>query len=53
MRRNIENLAMKAYKNAEDYLCDYNIDMDRNAKMAKISNAEVINFSKLDLTIII
>ena len=45
MQRNIENLALKAYKNAQDYLCDYNIDMDENAKMAKISHAEVLNFS--------
>ena len=45
MRQNIEDLAMKAYGNAEDYLNDYNIDMDSNPKMAKISNAEVFNFS--------
>ena len=44
MRRNIENLAQKAYGNAVDYLNDYNIDMDPNPKMAKISNAEVLIF---------
>ena len=45
MRQNIEDLAMKAYENAVDYLNDYNIDMDSNPKMAKISNAQVSNFS--------
>ena len=41
MRRNIEDLALKAIKSAEDYLNDYNIDVDSSARMAKISNAEV------------
>ena len=42
MRRNIEDLAMKAYMNTIDYHHDYDIDIDAGSGMATISNAEVL-----------